>query len=363
MLLARAGRPVTLLERAATPTHKVCGDFLSAEAIEAIAALGIDLASLAPARITALRLVHGRQTAETSLPFPALGLSRHALDAALLDGAAASGAMVLRGHSVRRIQHGRQTAMIDVGAMGQFGAESVFLATGKHDLHGAPRPGRATGPIGLKTYYVLAPSQLAALRGYIDLVLFNGGYAGLQLVEADKAVLCLLVARDRLRHCGGWDALLDALQAECPHLALRLSGATPALSRPVAIAGLPYGHLHGPCAADPPRLFRLGDQAAVIPSLTGDGVSLALASAALAIRTCLQSDNDAALYHRRLRRLALRQMQRATALHRLCLSSGMQPWVLRAARAWPGAMRLAATWTRLPAALRTRSCEHSPAVE
>ena len=43
--LARKGRVVTLIEREPTPRHKVCGEFLSGEALEDLHALGIDVAS------------------------------------------------------------------------------------------------------------------------------------------------------------------------------------------------------------------------------------------------------------------------------------------------------------------------------
>src|ERR1700723_2203712 len=41
-LIAAAGRPVTLLERSAGPTDKLCGDFLSGGAIAALHTLGVD---------------------------------------------------------------------------------------------------------------------------------------------------------------------------------------------------------------------------------------------------------------------------------------------------------------------------------
>jgi flavin-dependent dehydrogenase len=150
------------------------------------------------------------------------------------------------------------------------------------------------------------------------------------------------------RSGGNWHTLLDSLMAECPHVAERLGNATPLLERPVTVAGLPYGHLHAPTAQDPPGLFRLGDQAAVIGSLTGDGVAIALASASLAAGTWLRCGNDAATYHRRLAERLSRQLRVASLLHGLCLAPTAQPWLLRVARGWPGAMRLAAAWTRLP---------------
>lgn len=348
IVLARAGRSVTLIERNAADTDKVCGDFLSTEAITAVTALGVDLRALNPAPINAVRLVHGRRIAGVRLPFPAFGVTRRALDQALLRQAESSGATILRGHAVRTINRENGSFRIDCGSLGRLAARTVFLATGKHDLRGVARAARGSGLVGLKMYYSLAPPQQEALRNHVELVLFSGGYAGLQLVESDKAVLCILVPSARLRAGHGrWDGLLDSLTHECPHLAGRLSGASPLLHRPLAAAGMPYGYTHASDADDWPGLFRLGDQAMVIASLTGDGVALAVASAAQASRTWLAQGNATASYHHDWARSVARQMSLASLVHRACLAPAVQPWVVRACRVWPMALRLVASHTRI----------------
>ncbi len=50
-------------------------------------------------------------------------------------------------------------------------------------------------------------------------------------------------------------------------------------------AGLPYGYIHAAESDESPGLFRVGDQAAVIPSLTG-GVALALSVGRLPTPAC-----------------------------------------------------------------------------
>ena len=85
----------------------------------------------------------------------------------------------------------------------------MFLATGKHDLRGARRAGARTGLVGLKIYFALAAAQPEALRHHVELVLFAGGYAGLQLVESGSGGAVRAVARRRLRAAGGqWNSLL-----------------------------------------------------------------------------------------------------------------------------------------------------------
>jgi menaquinone-9 beta-reductase len=344
IVLATAGRNVTLMERNAGPTDKVCGDFLSAEAVTMVETLGVDLS--AASTITALRLVHRNRIAITRLPFAARGLTRRALDETLLQQARAAGATVLRGHRVGAIEQERGSLRLDCGSFGRVITDTVFLATGKHELRGAARTSRDSGMVGFKMYYALAADQCAALRHHVELILFPGGYAGLQLVEADRAVLCALMPAARVRAGGGnWGSVLDALMRECPHLRERLGGACALLDRPLAVAGLPYGYLHAADRCDPPGLFRLGDQAAVIASLTGDGVALALASGSLAARAWVAGSSHAD-YHLHLARSLARQMRVASAIHRLCLARGLQPWIVSACWLWPGAMRLAATATR-----------------
>ena len=82
--LGQAGHHTTLTERASGPTDKVCGDFLGADAIERLGALGVDPTALGAAPIRRLRLAHRDQVIQVELPFPALGLSRRVLDEALL---------------------------------------------------------------------------------------------------------------------------------------------------------------------------------------------------------------------------------------------------------------------------------------
>lgn len=68
--LARAGRPVTVVERDPAPAHKVCGEFIGGDALARLATLGIDVLALGAQSVERLRLFRGRRMAETALPFP-----------------------------------------------------------------------------------------------------------------------------------------------------------------------------------------------------------------------------------------------------------------------------------------------------
>ena len=340
ILLARAGTPVTLLERDPGPRDKICGEFLSREALLYLAGLGIDVAALGAAPIPAMRLIHGASVVETRLPFQGAGLSRRVLDEALLQQAQSAGATVRRGVSVRSVS----AAIVETTEGETPDSRTLFLATGKHDVRGSPRnPARPPDPlIGFKMHYHLRADQTASLRGHVEIILFPGGYAGLQLTERGVANLCLLVDRarfDAMRQ--DWDALLDSV----PHLARRLDGAAPLLVRPLTIFRVPYGYVHGaPGHAD---LFRLGDQAAVIPSFCGDGMSIALHSAHLAVRT-LHGGGNADRYHVQMRQHVGPPVRLAFGLYRLTRSPAVRHAVMAACRSWPGLMRAIAVRTRVP---------------
>jgi flavin-dependent dehydrogenase len=343
-LLARAGTAVTLLERDAGPRHKICGEFLSREALLYLTGLGVDAIGLGAAAIGALRLVQGRRVIETALPFQAAGWSRLAMDAALLHRAEVAGAEIRRGVVVRGA--GPEGLDVDGAVMP---APILLLATGKHDLRGTPRlPARAPEAlIGFKAHFKLAAAQRAALAGHVEVILFRDGYAGLQLIEGGVANLCLLVERARFDAAGqDWAALLADLGRESEHLARRMEGADMIQDRPLSIFRVPYGYVHAGAEALP-GVFRLGDQAAVIPSFCGDGMSIALHSAHVAARTLLRG-GDAAVYHATMRQDVGRPVRLAAGLYRLGKSRAARGAILAACGIWPGLMRVVAGQTRVP---------------
>jgi flavin-dependent dehydrogenase len=263
ILLARGGQHPLLVERRERPGGIVCGGFLGWDALAALRALGVEPLALGAVPITHVRLIAGRHKAETRLPGHAAGLSRVALDEAMLALAASAGADLLRGVAVKRIAG--TTALLADGS--DITGQRLVLATGKHGMRGVAREAPA-GSVGLRAA-VPAPPHL---KGRIELHLFRGGYAGLLCQEDGFANLCLSVQPERLRDAGGQpDALIADLAREAP--AIAELGAT--ATHWDAIAAVPYGWR---TRTTTPDLYRVGDQAAVIASLAGDGIAIALAS-------------------------------------------------------------------------------------
>jgi flavin-dependent dehydrogenase len=344
--LARAGYRPILIERTSRPTDKVCGDFLSADTIRLVSSLGVDPAALGAVEIDQVRLIHNERIAEAALPFPALGLSRRALDTALLRQAEQAGADARSGQSVRHLRHEADHWHIRIGDEHPLVAQTVFLATGKHDLRDLPRPGAAGGALGLKMYFSLQPEAARILQRTTELTLFPGGYAGMQPVEDGRTVLCIAIHRSAFhRHGGNWPSLIAAIGRYSRRFASMLTGATPLLPKPLAVAAIPYGHSAAVSPAE--TLFRIGDQAAVIPSLTGDGMAIALHSGHAAAEAWLGGFNPV-VYHQALSRTLAPQMRLAGLLHRSCMNGAVQPAATRIAAVFPALLRHAASRTRLP---------------
>ncbi len=342
--LTAAGRSVVLLEKESRPHHKVCGEFLSREAVAYLHQAGIVALDLGAATIGSLRLSAGNKVITVSLPFQALSLSRRVLDEALLARAEQAGCRILRGLAVESLTPVADGWIISLSNGATVRAPTVFLATGKHDLRGFTRtPAKQSDLVGFKLHWQLAPAQIHSLRDFMDLYLFYGGYGGLSLIEDDTANLCLVVLRSTLRSLGGWPQLLDSILHGNRHLKHLLDGATPLWPRPLAITPIPYGHLIRQSGG----LWCVGDQAAVIPSFTGDGISIALHSAALAAQMFL-AGHTADAYSRALRAQLARSMALATGISRAAVTGAGRAAALAALPLAPGIMRWVAASTRIP---------------
>jgi flavin-dependent dehydrogenase len=334
---------VVLVEREAGPHDKVCGEFISGEAAGYLRRLGLDLMGLGAVRIDRVRLAARAKPAEAALPFPAFSLSRRRLDEALLGLAAEAGVELIRGGKVKGLERlgGRWRAAIDGGS--DVEAEAAFLATGKHDLRGLKRPPGLHGDLtGFKLRLRLAPGQGAALEGVVELHLFPGGYAGLEPIEDGLANLCLVADLHRLGR-PPFPELLEAIRRACPALDRRLGDAEFLWPRPLAISAIPYGHVAG--AED--GLWRLGDQAAVIPSFAGDGLGIALHSAHAAAAAYLAGES-AAVFQRRLAAELGPWVKGAALLSRLLVQPRLQGAAMGLTRLRPQLLSAAAAWTRIP---------------
>ena len=341
--LARHGRRVVVLERSKAPTQKVCGDFLSTEAIELLAYLGLDAASLGASEIDTFVLAAGKSTATLALPFRAAGLSRLLVDEALLSLAARAGAEVRRGVTAASLEPANGAAVVDAGGRRLY-ARFVALATGKHNLRGWARSYERSAT-GFKIQAQLSIGARHALAGHVRLALFDGGYVGACLVENGLATVCWQVANPKLRDVGmDWTAQLAALARASPAIRDLLADAQFLAPRPVAVSSIPFGYMRREAIAN--SVFAIGDQIAVIPAFTGDGTSIALASGIMAARAVLAGET-ATVFQRRFVAALRRQFAVARLANAALRLGSTRPYAVAALAAFPAIGGAIARLTRL----------------
>jgi menaquinone-9 beta-reductase len=245
LALRRLEIPVTVVEAAAYPRHRVCGEFLSGIELEDLEALGSrDLLQLACRHRSTAWYEGARLWFRAELPAPAYGVSRNYLDLALAKRFVEAGGALRAGERM------------------EADGEGVVCATGRRKSE--------KGWLGLKAHY--AGVGLAA---DLEIHLQDGGYVGLTRVEDGHVNVCGLF---RNPIASGEDALASACDlAGLEHLAAQLRDAR---LIPGTLKGVTHFSL-GWQRASTGRVC-IGDAAAMIPPFTGNGMTMALQSGLLA---------------------------------------------------------------------------------
>jgi flavin-dependent dehydrogenase len=341
--LGRRGRRVLLLDRACFPREKPCGEGLMPQGAAALRALGLldELVAAGARRFAGIRYHAGPgAVAEGAFPEVAgerLGLAvrRLALDAALLglarrtpgvevrEGARASGPLLEAGRAAgARLEGGEEVrARVLVAADGNRSALRRQLGL---EARSPLRP-----RFGV-TCHLAHAAHPPGERLFVDVILARGGEVYVTPVGPEVTLVAILLEREAMR---GFAGRLDAAFRE----ALRASDALPRALReaepigPARAIG-PLGSRARRVVADGALL--VGDAAGFLDAITGEGMSIALASApvaAAAIDHALARGDVSARAlapYARFRARAVRDQERLT---RMILALAARPRLARAA--------------------------------
>ncbi len=292
--LRRARVPVTLHDAGSYPRHRVCGEFITGLAPATIETLG-----LAPTLADALchREVAWFATADRpriqQLPRPALGLSRHRLDARLARDYVALGGRL---HPNSRI------------------VNPVDLP-GRIVAIGRPRQDRSPW-LGLKIHVHGLP-----LVRNLEMHLGKQAYVGLSAIEGAAVNLCGLFRRREARGQGVALLLAYLRTSGLEAVAARLAAAQPDPESFCAVAGLGFGR-----GVDSGAGMRLGDAVATTPPFTGNGMAMAWQSAELALPPVLAFARGEIGWDEACRIVRLGQRRRFRA--RLATARWIHPFLL-----------------------------------
>jgi 2-polyprenyl-6-methoxyphenol hydroxylase-like FAD-dependent oxidoreductase len=267
---------VRLVEQHRFPRDKVCGECLSPVGIDVLRRhdLHTRISRLGPVRIKQT-IFHDQsgQSARFDLPAPMWGISRSALDTALLDEARRAGATILQPARCECVSHAwvrvRDLATNDLFTLD---SDVILLADGKAAF-ASPRP-PATRDLGIRAHF----EHLDAPRDAIQLFGVNRHYGGVAPIEDERFNIAFSVPAARVSACAGdLDRLFDDILGENPALRSQFRRAQ-RLGNWLASPLPRFGVL--PSWA--PGVLPIGNAAAAIEPIGGEGMGLAMRSAELA---------------------------------------------------------------------------------
>jgi flavin-dependent dehydrogenase len=269
-LLASRGVSVALIDRDTFPRDKLCGEFLSYDALPIVNLLGVDLGD-AP-KIDRCRVVARHATYEFDLPYAARGVSRTTFDDLLVRAAVRNGATAVTATATaldaNQVITDRETirAKVVAGAWGRWGRFDTQLGR-------AFVRDRAHRNFGFKRHYHGETTNV------IELHSFRRGYLGVSSVDGGLVNICGLVHASRLaHHKGRWESFIDTIRLEEPTLESLYARHVPAQEQFLSSDPVIFRAR----SAVEAGVFMLGDASGVIDPLTGNGMAMALQSALLA---------------------------------------------------------------------------------
>jgi flavin-dependent dehydrogenase len=371
--LARAGWAVALVERQQFPRRKVCGECLSASNLPLLDTLGIgeDFNAVAGPALRQVTLVRGDASVTAELPagdhagYPwGRALGRESLDSLLLEQARAAGAVVFQPGAVQAILGTTgawhcEVRLLESATLLRLRATVVVDAHGSWEDLPSDRPKRRQGRSASDLFAFKANFSGSTLpEGQISVLAMDGGYGGMVVADRGTMTLACCIRRDRLNQLRGNAPGLsasDAVEAwmlrECTAVQKALEGTNrdgPWLASGPLNPGARIDAMDG--------IFRVGNAAGEAHPILGEGMSMALQSAALvcshllghrgnsvvpeaAIQTELQRDYAASWrreFAPRLRLAALFAYLAMRPRHAAVLMSLVQ--------IWPGLLTKGARW-------------------
>ncbi len=273
ILLQKKGFEVTVFEKKKYPFHRVCGEYISNEALPFLQSLNIPLAGLNSSRITRLSVTsESGHELLTNLDMGGFGLSRYKLDNVLFEQAKKLGVEFLF------------EKVLNIGFK-----DSVFEIVAEGGIHLSPLAIAAYGKRSnldqkLQRSFFYKRSPYLAVKYHImtdlpvDLIRldnFNGGYSGVCKIEDEKFNLCYLSKTENLKKYNGIPEMEQQVLYRNPFLKDLFKNSVFVYDKPEVINEISFE----PKSLIEDHLLFCGDSAGMITPLCGNGMAIALHSA------------------------------------------------------------------------------------
>lgn len=273
--LRKRSYSVLVIEKGDYPRHKVCGEYISMESHRYLLDLCPKLKELDLPFINEFKLTSGKNKAfSTNLSLGGFGISRYLLEDLLYQEAAQLGVVFLLNTKASSVVSENSNFIIDTSSA-KYTTSLVCNTTGrKSNLRTDEEIQKPikTNYVGIK-YHVRIPRK----SNLIEIHNFPGGYCGISNIEEEKSCLCYIVNADKLKTSGNSIPKLEStFLFQNSELERIFTNAEFLLENPVTVSGINF-RIKKTCVNG---VFYAGDSAGSMAPVTGNGMSMALRSAA-----------------------------------------------------------------------------------
>ena len=280
--LAKAGIKVILIEKNTYPFHKVCGEYISNEALDYIKLLGVNPFDFGAVPLDKFWLSSpSGNKLELDLPLGGFGISRYTLDFELSKIAKKEGVQIWEGVFVKNVgqeerdkrRQNKNKFLVKTSAeniesqivIGSYGKRSNLDNKLQRHFVNQDFP-----YIGVKYHLKtdLMPNNVIALHN------FWRGYCGISRIEDDKFCFCYLSHKDNINDFKKVENIEKQLFTENPFLSKILKEAEFLYEKPEIINQVSFSSKK--LIED--DILMCGDSAGMITPLCGNGMAMALHS-------------------------------------------------------------------------------------
>lgn len=282
--LAKFGKSVYLIEKYPYGRHKVCGEYISKEVLPYLKSLKFDPFEWGAKDISRVELSTVKSnTIKGELPLGGFGMSRYALDNALVVIAKHNGVGVFQSETVEEINFKNDLFQVNTKQQNQYLGKVVIGAFGKRsnlDLKMNRKFIKKRSPYFAVKIHVEGdfPDDLVALHN------FKGGYCGVSKVENNAINLCYIAKDSEFKPHKRLAQFQENVVFKNEHLKELFQNSKPLFEKPIAISQISF-ETKNPVEN---HIIMCGDTAGMIHPLCGNGMGMAIRSAQIASEEILK---------------------------------------------------------------------------
>ena len=285
--LISAGIPCTVIEKKSYPFHRVCGEYISNEALPFLKSLNLFPQEFKPPALKRFQLssVSGKNVT-LPLNMGGFGISRFTYDNFLYERAKALGVQFILNKEVDHVYYTNDKFEVKASGL-ELEADVVIGSFGK----------RSKIDLQLKRSFVVKRSPFVGVKYHIrhdhpnDLIAlhnFNGGYCGISNIEEGKTNLCYLTHREVLRKHRDVETMQQTILFQNPILKSIFTNSEFLFQKPEVINEISF-ETKKPVED---HILMVGDAAGMITPLCGNGMAMAIHAAKLSSDLVIKFINE-----------------------------------------------------------------------